>query len=382
MILAVLEYLIVFAVSMISFSCFQSLHRRVEITGIPFHRSKPVCALLFSLAGCFFLFPLIAMHGLRYGIGTDYFSYEQVFNALHDVSFLEYWHRHISGARYYYVELGYYFLNILSPEYRSLLWVMGVLIFLLFGFALNDYRNKMNIAFALFIYLSTQYIFSLNGTRFSIAVLFVLLSYIALIENKTRCFFVCIVLAALFHKTALCCVLFIFLKNYKAKNKNNIRNIIFLFGIILFPLLSNYLFQLLSQFSFFSRYFSSYRIADVMGSGWMWMFHISPVLVPLLYFARKQIFSVADTSILFRLCAMEIPLRMLGLYNTWFTRLSRYAQIALVLFIPLVIARIGNKQLKYGLYIYYFVWFTFYFAYYAIVNDNADSLPYVSIFSK
>lgn len=79
---------------------------------------------------------------------------------------------------------------------------------------------------------------------------------------------------------------------------------------------------------------------------------------------------------------MEVPFRMLGLYNTWYTRCSRFSQIAEVIFIPLVLSKIKNKRKRMLLYLYYFIWFIFYFAYYAIINDNGDSLPYSWIFSQ
>ncbi len=103
--------------------------------------------------------------------------------------------------------------------------------------------------------------------------------------------------------------------------------------------------------------------------------------VPLIIFCRKEIFCSADTCTYFRICLMEIPFRLLGQYNTWFTRYTRCSQIVLVIFIPLILSRIENRQKRLMLGAYYILWYIFYFAYYAIVNDQGDSLPYVWIFS-
>ena len=118
-----------------------------------------------------------------------------------------------------------------------------------------------------------------------------------------------------------------------------------------------------------------------MTISWTWVLHVIPVLLPLIILCGKEIFDAENTDILFRICVMEVPLRMLGLFNTWYTRFARYSQIALIIFVPLVLSKIQNKQKKAMLYLYYIAWFVFYFAYYAIVNDQGDSLPYVWIFS-
>lgn len=220
--------------------------------------------------------------------------------------------------------------------------------------------------------------------RYSIALGFILLAYEALTEEKNVKFFILVLLAALFHKTSLCCIAMFFLKEYKNKEVNRLRNILLFGCILLFPFISNFLFHFVGNLSIFQRYFSTtqYYKAEIINIGWKWLLHIAPVILPLILFCRKEIFDKGDTSVLFRICIMEIPFRMLGLYNTWYTRLARYPQIAQVIFIPLVIEKIENRKKRRLLYLYYFIWYTIYSVYYAIVNDQCDSLPYVWIFSR
>lgn len=381
MFLSIVQYLIVFAITVLLFYIFQVTYRKIYIIGFFSHKRKSSGCFTFCFLGCLSLFPVIAMYGLRYGIGTDYFSYERIYNELHYATFYKYWKLHSIDFKSYYVEPGYYVFNRLFPSYRYLLWGLGVLIFVLICLAVKDYTDRVNYGFVIFVFLSTQYIFALNCIRFTIAICFVLLAYNGLIKERNLQFVSLILAAALFHKTALLCMALFFLRNYKNKKINNIRDLFLFTSILLFPFIIRFMFRLARIIPFFERYISSYAASETITFRWVWLLHIVPVIIPLLIFERKEIFKSDDTNILFRICIMEIPFRMLGLYNTWYTRLSRYSQIAQILLIPLVLARTKDRRRKSLLYIYYIAWFIFYFAYYAIINDQADSLPYISVFN-
>lgn len=383
MLLDLSVYLIVFAIALTMAFIYQKTYHDIH-----FHRISSVNnslnVLVYLISGCIFLFPLIAMYGLRYGIGTDYFSYERIYTVIHNASFSEYWIGHINNAGEFYVEPGYYILNKIFLSYHSLKWGIGVLLFSLVLLAVKDYFYKISIPFALFIYLTTQYIYAMNVTRFAIALCFILIGYKELSKNKTVNFVILVFLATLFHKSSFFCFPMYFLKQYKYKGVNSSRNLVLFISIILFPLISSYLLRIIGKIPLFERYFSvsHYSPSAAIGGGWSWILHILPVILPLLILCKKEIFDSEDTSILFRICIMEVPFRMLGLYNTWYTRCSRFSQIAEVIFIPLVLSKIKNKRKRMLLYLYYFIWFIFYFAYYAIINDNGDSLPYSWIFSQ
>ena len=339
-----------------------------------------VCVYLavFALTICMFsLFPK-EINRIRI------FSYEKIYNTVHQANLGEYWTLHRRDIGFFYIEPAYYALNRIFSSYRALLWGMGILYFSLFLLAVKDYSRRIAIPYALFIFLSTQFIYSLNATRFAVALCFLLLGYNALTKDKTRKFVVCVLAGALFHKSALFCLALIFLKKYRYKQVNSVRNIALFVLIVLFPLASRYLLLIAEKLPVFERYFSTirYSASGTMDGGWKWLLHVVPVFLPLLFLCKKEIFGQEDTKIYFRICIMEVPFRMLGLLNTWYTRTARFAQIAQVIFIPLVISKVTDKRKRGLLYLYYIAWYVFYFAYYAIVNDQGDSLPYVWILSR
>lgn len=382
MILDISVYLAVFAATVCLVSLFQKTYNHIKIRYASAD-GKNFDVVTYCIVGCLFIFPIIAMFGLRYGIGTDYFNYEQIYNAVHKASIGEYWNLHNRDVRYFYIEPGYYALNKIFPSYRLLLWGIGTFLFTLFLIAIKGYSRQINFAFSMFVYLSTQYIYSLNSMRFAIAIVLILIGYTYLIQNKTTPFVVIVFFASLFHLSSLFCLAMVFLKRYKYKGINEIRNLIFFIMILLFPVLSKFLLSIMKHVSLFERYFATlqYSASETMSISWMWVFHVIPVIFPLIIFCRKETFDSEDTNTLFRIVITEVPFRMLGLYNTWYTRFARCSQIALVIFVPLVLSKIQNKQKKTILYLYYIAWFLFYFAYYAIVNDQGDSLPYIWIFS-
>ena len=295
----------------------------------------------------------------HYGVGVDYYSYEKIYNTLHGAKFNTYFSLHLLNRGYYYVEIGYYFLNRLANNYHVLRTIGIVVIFIAVIIALKDYRGKMNIGLAVFVFLSTQFIYSMNAARFSVALAFVLLSYKYIIKEDLIRFIICMIIAACFHKTALFCVALYFLQEFNLSYINKVRNMLMMIAILFFPFISQYLFDTFKELSVFARYFSSTRYAssEVMDIGIGWMLHILPVIIPLLIFGWRYIKDSKENRTLFRIYLMNIPFRMLGLYNTWYTRFARYSQAVEVLFIPLVLYRIPSKKVKKYLTIYYIVWY-------------------------
>jgi hypothetical protein len=330
------------------------------------------------------MLPLILIYGLRYGIGTDYFGYEHIYNVLSNSTIMEYVKYHSIDKGSYYVEPAYYILNVISPSYRAMQFLIAFIIFAGIAYILYDNRENINMPFALWIYLCTQFIFSMNGVRFSVALVFVLIAYNELVKGRNTNYIIWIIIGSTFHKMILLCLVIYFLKNYNSKIISKLVNVFLLIIILIFPIFNKYIFRILSRISFFDRYFNvtEYSYSESITSNYTWIIHIIPVLLPIVIFAGHKIKYNNVLKISFRIYLLEIPFRMLGLYNTFYTRLARLPQIIEVLLIPYIIGQVKNSSTRRALYIYFIVWYSFYFAYYAIVGDGGDSLPYVSCMWK
>lgn len=328
--------------------------------------------------------PVILLYGLRVGIGTDYTAYEGMYEVLHNADFFYYWEQHNEIAGAFYVEPGYYILNKLAPSYRVLLFADILFIIIPLWLALFEFKQNISLSFAIFIFMSIQFIYSMNGVRYIIAVSFILLGFVYLISDKNLRFFCCILTASLFHTSALICIAYYFIKNFKNNRLNAVRNMLFYAAVFMFAFGSKYIIRLVSGIPVFYRYFSTevYSFSDGMHHGVFWLLHIIPVIVPLLLVCGKSLLYDSRSGIMFRIYLTEIPFRMMGLYNTWFTRLVRIPQVIEVIFIPYVLKNIKNKNTRRIMILYYAVWYVFYFVYYILVNDQRSSIPYQWIFSR
>lgn len=367
MVFELVPYLFVFSISVLMIS-YGTKCRKNANNGI-------IMLLLCAL-------PVVLLYGLREGIGTDYYAYEEIYRSLHNSSFTEYLSLHAAGTRLYYVEIGFYLLNKIAFSYRCLLFIEIFIILVPLLYVSYKLKSKINVGFAIYIYLCIYFIYSMNGVRFAIALSFVFVGIYCLLEEKYIKFFLWILIAYLFHTSMLVCFLFIFLKDFNNRQITRVRDVILFIFVCVFPIISNYLMSLISKITVFQRYFltSLYTENTSTGLSFIWIIHIVPVLLPILLLYWKEIKEDCNTRILLRIAILEIPFRILGLSNTFLTRLTRIPQLSLIILIPYVINQYAQKN-KTFLYIYYILWYTFYFGYYAIVNDAGDSLPYISMFN-
>lgn len=370
-------YYFIFAISIAAVALLQHYSPRIILSfGLnkkTVYESRKAYIIFLVLA----MLPLILIYGLRYGIGTDYFNYEHVYDILSNSTLIEYIKYHSTDSGSYYVEPAYYILNVISPSFRAMQFLIAFIIFVGIAYILRDNKEHIIVPFSLWIYLCTQFVYAMNGVRFSIAIVFILFAYNSLLKGKSLQFLTYIVIACTFHKTAFACLALYFLKDYKTKLIKYVQNLILVLTVLLFPIINPYILLLLNKIPMFSRLFASYSIGHIYIS-FRWMIHIIPVIVPMVIFTKDKIKNSRELRFMFRIYLMEIPFRMMGLYNTWFARLSRFPQIIEVLLIPQIIGEIKNPYTRRSLYIYYSIWYLFYFGYYAIVNDRGDSLPYVS----
>ena len=332
----------------------------------------------------FLVSPIILSYTFRYSIGTDYFAYRDIFSELHNKTLNEYLSLHNKNVGSFYVEPAYFILNrYLSFSYGSLLCLISIIIFTNIYYGSISVCSKIDLGFVVFIYFCTQFIYSMNGVRFAISITFIFLGLQYVINKKFVGWFICVLLATGFHKTAIICAPLFLCTNFNNKRFTKFRNIFWYIFVLAFPVFVKLLIGIVSSMSMFSRYFTvgKYVMGDFSFKP-MFLFHIVPVFLPLLVVKKNFITKDNLANLLFRISLFEIPLRELGSFNTWLSRLARFPQMFQLLFIPYVLQSIKNSKLRIVLKIYYIIWYIFYFMYTAIVNDAGDSLPYISIFAN
>lgn len=138
-----------------------------------------------------------------YMTGTDWYSYEQFYTN-------ELLTQKMSGK----IEVGYFFIQNLSKQLGLDFWTFHIIVKLLVFFSLINFIRHFNVNvflfLALFIPEAGLYLFIDCPFRNLIAIGFSLLAFTKLFDNKTVLFFVYVVLALLFHLSAIVMILVFF----------------------------------------------------------------------------------------------------------------------------------------------------------------------------
>ena len=302
----------------------------------------------------FALLPILFLTGLRYGIGTDYFAYEKIYNLLRTTPFPTYLEKHLAGIGEYYVEIGWYLLNrFFSFDFCSLLFVVQALIFGFLYKGLSFFKNSVSIPFALMLYHFTQLIYSWNGMRFAVALAIIFSGFEYILCRKGVKWIITVLLAMTFHKTSVVCLFFYFMGEFDSKIFNKARSFLLVLFVIFFPVLIEIIFDVVALIPLFSRYLAAarYAVGEFRFSP-MFLFHIIPVILPILIVRGKFMRRDMIAKVLFRLYLLEIPFREIGMINTWFTRFARFPQMVEVVLIPYLLYSLPKGQKKLFLYIF------------------------------
>ena len=135
--------------------------------------------------------------GLRYGVGTDYFSYEDIYNTYS-----------------FYLEIGFqYVVNFLNdrhlPVWSLFLTMAAMTYFFMYAFI---YKNNSVNRFAVTLLLTLcTYSFICNGVRQGLAIAIFLFATRFIIERNIYFYILFILFASMFHNSILICLPLYFL---------------------------------------------------------------------------------------------------------------------------------------------------------------------------
>lgn len=376
-----LMYGISFSLCIIGFYAYEKgINEKLAIGNIRQYGKRELTAF-FSF---FLIFlPLIIFYGLRVNVGTDYEGYVDSYRLSRETGIGTYIHKFLSGAYDYYEEPGYHIINRISyfiyDDAHTAFLLTGFLLFFLLFLSLRQYKNQMLLTFGAYIYLMTQFAYALNGVRFAIAFTIMLFSFQYIVKEKFVKFCICIMIATLFHKTALCCFIFYLLKKFNNKQLNKARNIIFYIGIICTPLITKMAIYIASLLPFFKRYFEVY-VFDTSAGSLTFLWRILPSLLPVIFLIRFYKISLGKMELFLNVLLCRIPLLYLGYYYMYASRLDRYAWISEIILIPFIVRRISDSKMKVLFALYFIMWYLFIFYVYYVVQAT-DLFPYQSVFN-
>ena len=207
------------------------------------------------------LIPIVFAAG-RYKVGTDFWTYERIFQRVARESFGDFLKRLL-------LENDQLFTIICRYAYklggRVLTWgILAALIFIPIVRTCRKYYPDMSQGTAIAVFLLSAFVSSFNICREYVAVTFVFCSVSFVHENKLRRFLLMILLAILFHDTAFIALVLWFLWDHKKNGVISItKQIIFVLGTLVMALFYRQAIQLAARFIPQLRSYAEYYSSEI-----------------------------------------------------------------------------------------------------------------------
>lgn len=196
--------------------------------------------------------------GLRYNVGTDYPTYDEIFTSIRDNPLgplsLTNW-----------LEPGFRVIVKILSSVGNNQFVFGGIAFLtiiFFEIGLAHWQDKLDVGLAMFIYYLCFFYISFNAVRqlLAVSIIFLALQYIN--SSKLKAFLL-IIVASLIHTASLAALPLIFLWNSKKNEINrtvlHIYMVCLILGVLLFPVVLTPITNLIGRYQDYQIAFQSNR---------------------------------------------------------------------------------------------------------------------------
>lgn len=328
--------------------------------------------------------PTVILSGLRYGIGIDYFEYEENF----------YQNKFAKGFSYFVKEpLNLLIMEIshaICPNSIVMFFTYSLMTMFVFFLAIEHYRDRMSITFALFIFYMTYYLVSYNIIRQMIAVMIIFYGIRYIFEKKFWNFLICVVLAGMIHKTAyLMLILYFFydenleflhkIKLFtKPKISENTQSIIIYIVIGILPfLLIPLIPKVISILGIYQTYLTKQTTLNLN-----FLLYVLPMLTLILVFRKEILNENKQNEFFIRTIILQIPFQLMGGMIKYIDRFALYPAIMQTVLIPILIRNLGENKMHKLIKFSVIGWYLFYFVVMFVILNSNGVMPYQTIFKK
>ncbi len=348
------------------------------------------------------MIPPILLASVRYLVGIDYLAYIINYNGI--VTMFS-----PKMVLYFYSKEPLYVITtyigyLLVGTFTGAFWIYSI-IYIFFVFeGIRYYKNKISITLGLFIFYMTYYLVFFNMIRQMIAVAIILFASRYIFEKKFWKYFIWIIIAGLFHKSAYI-MIFLYLLNYKLDSKR-ISKIFFILATIA-PIFMIPLLKIIIWFDGIIGIFTKYSSIDI-NLNLKFLLYVVPTLLFIMFYRKKILELDIRYELFIRIVFLQLPAQFLGCFVETADRISVYFAIFQVILIPLVLkTQIEESKLKELLfdlkkvtnfkeivnYIYIILndmrwkkviivgWYIFYYIVIFILMNSNGVYPYQTIFS-
>ncbi len=326
----------------------------------------------------------ILISGFRYGVGTDYFNYINIFNNHIEMDLKAY--TDINGI----AETGYFILEKVSynllGDARLVFLSTALLTITFFYLGMKRYRLRYP-GLIFFLYLLTIFPMTMNAVRQGVAMSIMFYAFTFILEKKPLRYTLLTLLASLFHVSAVLLIPFYFVgrlvdvkKNSLLKDRLIAKSRYFIrigvVSIVMLLIVAN-TFTLVTNIPGFEKY-SSYLSLDEYGANYIFYVRLTILLV-LMLLARYVIFkgNYRQNAFIFAGAVIEVILLILGFTSPFIKREALFFSPFLIMLLPNIIeifsTKVSTRAVMYTLCLFYGV--SFFTISYLTLNQ-ADIIPY------
>ena len=321
--------------------------------------------------------PIVLIQGFRYDVGTDYLSYEDLSIGFGNGNKIYYsWYLNeplfvlLSYASYHIAGNGHLFFLLDAI-------IMNCLLFKTFDY----YKKNVSITILYAFYYFLCFPYFLNTERQGLASIIVWYSSIYAEQRKFRKFFLCIVVATLFHNTAIIGIVFYafnFFERWRSRKyiKRLMIGVAFCVPII-FGFSLDFLSKYVPIFRKYTRYLND-ELADGQNVNHLYMLLLGLALLSAWRILKRS----NNYQWLIFLYGWQLSSYLLNNYLEWGFRLSYYFEIGIMYGYAYVIPRIGKRVNRMLLNTFATVMLVFYFTYKFLIQGNSEIFPYTFIWDK
>lgn len=321
------------------------------------------------------IIPPVFISTIRFGVGTDYFNYIEIYERVNS------WPSHAVWS-FYGNEPLFLLLNklsfyLFSSEIGVFLF-SSIIIHIFIVMGIDYFKKNISMSLALFLYYVILFNFGLNGIRTTIAIAIVFFAIRYIHKSKFIPYLFWILIATMFHNTAIICLIFFLLVQKKRKLVTSMRNFYYYCVIILTPIILVFAINAFVNFPIFSNYahyFTNDRLTFRVG----FLLDILPVLVPLFLYKKHIIAKDRSYEPLINLALLNIPFQYIGYYIDWGSRLALYTNTLYFILVPMVISSIKRSDDKILIGMYYIGYFIIVYMIKYVIGNSSEGFPYETI---
>lgn len=313
----------------------------------------------------------VMVAGVRYSIGTDYYTYIQGFENI----------KAGMNVRWSSLEFGYYYLNLLLVRLgfnaQSILFASSLITMSFLARALSLKRNVISVGFAALVFMLLFYQSTFNMVRLNLAVS-IFLYNISNIENRKLFKFLFFsLLAASFHFSAFVTIpLFWLLPLHKESKRKYILLISICIVLIFFNPILEWILSTINfaGIDYYKNYIGSSGISASIAIKRTILYF--PMLIPG-FFMHKQCYEEFKNFYIYYLLSIAgVVITAFGTFQVLYVdRIALYFLISLVIVIP-VYARVFLKSNKYIWLLATCLYLILFWVYVYFVAKDHGTVPY------